>query len=168
MASSLPSVLEDNVLLCHLCNEVSTHPTLLPCLHFFCRLCLDEYIVQHATTITPTTQILPPVQVSTASTTRTNNKRTPREARSRSVDLILETSDGHGSVISRPRPANVVDLEGYEIPIGGIGGGGGEGRGGGGGGGVSELMTSNNTEDEYEAVSIVYIYVLYFTCERNK
>jgi Zinc finger, C3HC4 type (RING finger) len=44
MASSLPSVVDESLLQCPLCCCPAADPTLLPCLHVFCRACLEHYV----------------------------------------------------------------------------------------------------------------------------
>lgn len=49
MASSLPSVVDESLLQCPLCCRPAADPTLLPCLHVFCRTCLEHYVVKRDT-----------------------------------------------------------------------------------------------------------------------
>lgn len=92
MASSLPVVIDDDLVQCKLCRQDAVQPTILPCLHTFCKTCLRRYISKLERSQCPTE--LP------SQTAGKDNRN-----KSSKVNIGLESD------------TNADDLESYEIPV---------------------------------------------------
>ena len=75
MASKLPDVIDEELLCCPLCLCNFCEPKLLPCLHTFCRACLEDYIAKLAEEDAPPCTAIPCDDATSTTTTTSQTEK---------------------------------------------------------------------------------------------
>lgn len=125
MASSLPRVIDDDLLQCKLCCRKAVDPKLLPCLHVFCGRCLDRHLAK-ASVLEPrkTTLTTKPKSDYKDKSASDGNDRKPDQRSGTCPDTsrekkkkppVEETPASEGEDDSYEIPQRTIDEYGYQI-----------------------------------------------------
>lgn len=119
MASSLPAVVDDDLLRCRLCCRIAVEPKLLPCLHVFCGSCLDKHLDRVSVELRPDDHA-PRAKLGAAPSTNSKDRRPFGEAERKvapgAANPRATVSSDHGAdEESYEIPQRTIDDDGYQI-----------------------------------------------------